>query len=180
MNPILDRTLRLAVICSVAALLLGFVNSLTAPQIEQHKKEELQRALNELVVSGEAGEAEALDNILVSARYPITDGGDLTGYILALNGSGYGGEMKLLASYSLDGTLLKAILMENNETPGLGKKAEKSEYMDKFIGRGQEGNPIPTVKSMLEKPDAVGGSTITFTGVSRALAAGSDYIREGN
>ncbi len=179
MNPILDRTIRLALICSVAALLLGFVDSMTAPQIAEHKRIELQNALNDLVVTGTAGEAEPQDGPVVTARYPISDGGAVTGYILALKGSGYGGEMKLLASYSLDGTLLKAILMENNETPGLGKKAEKREYMEKFTGRGNQGNPIPTTKAKLEKPDAVGGSTITFTGVSRALAAGSDYIREG-
>jgi Na+-translocating ferredoxin:NAD+ oxidoreductase subunit G len=178
MNPILDRTLRLALICGVAALLLGVVNSMTAPVIEQHKLETLQKALKELVVTGEAGESELIEDTVVTERYPITESGEIIGYILALKGNGYGGELKLLASYSLDGTLLKSILMENNETPGLGKKAEKKEYMNKFLSKGKKGNPIPTSKNELEKPDAVGGSTITFTGVSRALAAGSSYIRE--
>ncbi|MDC7221987.1 MAG: FMN-binding protein [Spirochaetales bacterium] len=178
MNPIVDRTLRLAIICSVAALLLGVINSMTAPLIEAHKLATLQNALQELVVKGEAGEVEGLDSPVVPERYPIMDGGEVIGYILSLRGNGYGGEMKLLASYEMDGTLLKAILMDNNETPGLGKKAEKAEYMDKFLGKGEAGNPIPTSKGELEKPDAVGGSTITFTGVSRALAAGSAYMRE--
>ncbi|MDC7224137.1 MAG: FMN-binding protein [Spirochaetales bacterium] len=178
MNPVVDRTLRLALICGVAALLLGLINSVTAPQIEAIKLATLQKALEELVVTGAAGEVETLENPLVAERYPIMDGGEVVGYILSLVGNGYGGEMKLLASYSLDGTLLKAILMDNNETPGLGKKAEKSDYMDKFLGKGAAGNPIPTSKGELEQPDAVGGSTITFTGVSRALAAGSAYIRE--
>ena len=178
MSPIADRTLRLAVICSIAALLLGIINSMTAPVIEEHKRIELENALNELVVTGKAGEVQELDDSLVNQLYPIMEEGEKIGYILSLLGSGYGGEMKILASYSLDGTLLKAILMEDNETPGLGKKAEKPEYMDKFLGKGSSDNPIPTTKGQLEKPDTVGGSTITFTGVSRALAAGSVYVRE--
>ena len=178
MSPIADRTIRLAVICSIAALFLGVINSMTAPVIEEHKRQELQKALNELVVTGQAGEVQELDDSLVTQLYPIMDGGERIGCILTLMGNGYGGELKILASYSLDGTLLKAILMEDSETPGLGKKAEKPEYMEKFLGKGKAGSPIPTMKSQLEKPDAVAGSTITFTGVSRALAAGSDYVRE--
>ena len=178
MSPIADRTLRLAVICSIAALLLGIINSMTAPVIEEHKRIELENALAELVVTGKAGEVQDMGDPLVDQLYPILDESGKIGYILSLLGSGYGGEMKILASYSLDGTLLKAILMEDNETPGLGKKAEKPEYMEKFLGRGSADNPIPTTKGQLEKPDAVGGSTITFTGVSRALSAGSAYVRE--
>jgi electron transport complex protein RnfG len=178
MNPILDRTLRLAVICSIAALFLGIINMITAPKIEEHKVEDLKRALGELVISGIAGQVEPVADGQVYERYPVVESGELKGYILGINGNGYGGEMKLLASYSLDGTLQKAILMENNETPGLGRKAEKSEYMKKFLGRGNKNSPIPTSKGDLEKPDAVGGSTITFNGVSRALASGAAYIRE--
>lgn len=180
MNPILDRTVRLAVICSVAALLLGVVNAMTAPKIEEIKRVNLQKALGELVVEGAAGEKEKVDLPVVLEKYPIETDGKLIGWILGLRGNGYGGEMKLLASYGVDGTLIKAILMDNNETPGLGKKAEKSEYMEKFIGKGTKGSPIPVSKGDLERPDAIGGSTITFTGVSRALAAGAAYVREEN
>ena len=86
--------------------------------------------------------------------------------------------MAVIASYSTDGTVLGAKLMSNSETPGLGKKAEEEWYMDMFEGKGGS-EPVPTAKSMLpaDLSAQVSGATITFTGVSSAIAAGSEYVK---
>ena len=61
--------------------------------------------------------------------------------------------------------------------PGLGKKAEKKEYMNKFRGSGAD-TPVPVTKDMvLDSPDSITGATITFTGVANALKEGSDYVK---
>ena len=109
---------------------------------------------------------------------PLMDNGNTAGYILEIMTSGYGGEMAVIASYSTDGTVLGAKLMSNSETPGLGKKAEEEWYMDMFEGKGGS-EPVPTAKSMLpaDLSAQVSGATITFTGVSSAIAAGSEYVK---
>jgi hypothetical protein len=89
-------------------------------------------------------------------------------------------DMQILAGYRGDGEVFSAVLMQNAETPGLGKEAENPSYMEMFIGHGGEGD-VPTSTSELEsaEADAVSGATLTFLGIARALEAGSDYVASG-
>ena len=189
---------RLAIICTVAALVLALVNAVTEPRIEQNQREALERGLLSIAqdvpveeLEGDISQedlrigtprdstiaaVEAREDIL--SVFPIVDDTDqVVAYELQLVGAGYGGDMNLLAGYLPDGTLFAATLMENQETPGLGKKAEDPDYMTKFIGRGGA-EPLPMGRSDLSSADAdaVTGATITFVGVATALAAGSDFV----
>ena len=170
----MEKAGKLALICAISALLLGIINSMTEPVIAERKRIELQKALVSLIEEGTPGEVEAIDQGGVNSRYPIVGPG---GWILDMTGKGYGGDMKILASFKEDGTIMDIVLMDNAETPGLGKKAEKSEYMDKYRKTG--GNtPVPVTKDMLGAgADAVSGATITFAGIGRALAEGADYVK---
>lgn len=87
--------------------------------------------------------------------------------------------MKLVASYDLAGEIIAVKMLSNSETPGIGKKSEDPSYMDKFIGTGGDGE-VPTSKSQLssDQAQAVSGATVTFTGISKALDYGSDYVRK--
>lgn len=180
MKTVMLTGLKLFLICAVAAVTLGGINALTEPVIIQRKIQELQKALHELSPDAQSGEAVAVaDNPVVLKRYPLSKAGRSAGTILELRGSGYGGELKILARFAPDGAIVAVKLMDNLETPGLGKKAENPAYMEKFIGTGSEGKPVPVRKDMLSAPqaDAVTGATITFLGVSKALAEGARYVR---
>jgi electron transport complex protein RnfG len=117
------------------------------------------------------------ESTVVVTRYPVIKEGQSTGMLLELEGSGYSGEMKILARYEEDGTIRAVRLMDNTETPGLGKKAENPAYMEKFLGTGSAATPVPVRKDMLQTgdADAVTGATITFLGISKALAEGAEY-----
>ena len=175
--------LKLFGICAVAAVTLGGINAITEPVIIQRKIMELQQALDELTPDAETGEAAAVaDNPLIVKRYPVEKEGESAGMLLELEGSGYGGEMKILARYDRDGTIRAVRLMDNTETPGLGKKAANPAYMEKFIGTGSADDPVPVRKDMLKSgdADAVTGATITFLGISKALAEGARYAAAGS
>lgn len=59
-KELLQPGIRLFAICAVAALVLGFVNELTGPKIDESKAEEDRKALAKLVEPGEAlGEARS-------------------------------------------------------------------------------------------------------------------------
>jgi electron transport complex protein RnfG len=177
---------KLALICTVAAIVLGLTNAVTAPVIIENRARALREGLAK--VSGESGVPGAtvgearpiMESTAVRTAYPIRgpDGAEV-GFILQLVGIGYAGDMQLLAGYYPTGELFSAQMMENLETPGLGKKAESPEYMEMFIGSGAE-SPIPTSKRELapSQADAITGATITFNGVADALADGSDVARE--
>ncbi len=145
-------------------------------------EEELKQALQAVAGEYTVGEQHIVgNNPAVQAYYPLRGqtGGGVEGWIVSLLGIGYGGEMKILAGYELSGEIFSAILMDNQETPGLGKKAEKPEYMKKFIGTG-EAEPVPTSKDQLtqEQADAVTGATITFVGIGKAIGEGSTFVSE--
>ena len=139
-------------------------------------KQQLKK-LHCLVLGNDVGEEVLIDNDnTVKSFYPMLSGGKTVGYIFRLNSKGYGGDMALLAAVSTKGEILSAVLMENQETPGLGKEAEKPSYMNKFIGKGAD-SPVPVKKNELSPEDAatVTGSTVTFTGIGKALLAAHEY-----
>ena len=175
MADILKIGSKLALICAVAALCLGAVNMVTEPQIEKFRAEKLQAALEQVSPGGTIGTETDAEDSVVTSYYTVKDGDAVSGYILNLKGAGYGGDLIILASYKPDGELFGSVLMENDETPGLGKEAEKDSYMKKYLGFA--GLDIPTSKTQLEQAEAdtISGATITFAGIGNALTAGSDF-----
>jgi electron transport complex protein RnfG len=202
---IIITALKLCLICAVAAVSLGVINAITEPQIIARKVREEKDVLSLLVPDGKPVDKVSVEKEgVVKAYYPVDKDGSLFGYILDLEGIGYGGEMKILAAYRKDGVIYSVRLLDNTETPGLGKKAESPDYMNKFKGTGSEDMPVPTNKEMLQTDqggpqeerkeglnfrswflgrssggaaDGVSGATITFLGISKALVEGSNYVK---
>jgi electron transport complex protein RnfG len=219
---VLDIGLRLFAICAASAVSLAIVNAFTKPQIDINRLKLEQETIAQIVRSGVVGEKIEINDDRIEAKFDVYETeakGAIAGYVLKIKGTGYGGEIKLLAYYKPTGELVAARLMENSETPGLGKKAEDPAYMNKFTGRGgSDDKPIPVTKQMLEaqvlaassagnsaagtevrhvntggplesfahwmfgsasggSTDSVTGATITFSGVSAVLKAGSEYVK---
>jgi electron transport complex protein RnfG len=179
-NRLLRNILVLAGICSFFALLLGLVNMFTGPVIGENKARDEKKALAGLVRDGEStGEAKAVDgHPVVKGAIPVLAGGEPAGLILTLVIDGYGGPVTIMANYQKDGTLVKAVVVNDTETPGIGKRIEEEWYMALFAGKGGA-DPIPLKKSQLpaEQADSLTGATITFTAVSAALEAGSAWMK---
>ncbi|MBN2739248.1 MAG: FMN-binding protein [Spirochaetales bacterium] len=153
--------LKLFIICLISALLLSLLNMATSPQVEKNRQQAEIDALAVIIEKGEAQPANVVsEDGVVRSFYAVTDQGVLVSYVVELMGQGYGGDMKMLANYSTDGALLSAKLMDNQETPGLGKKAEDSAYMNKFLNKGGADSdyPIPYTKAMLD--EQVAGTTL--------------------
>lgn len=181
MKKILMIGLKLGAICMFTSLALGFVNVITLPGIEKNQEIALQKALGIVNNVGAPGEEVFIEaDKVVKSYYPVLlDNGKINSYIVSLIGTGYGGDLILLANYEKSGKLIASVLMQHSETPGLGDAAEKASYFTKFVGRG-DNTPIPTKKTQLSvaDADAIGGATITFLGVSNALSYGSDYVKK--
>ncbi|MDY4609903.1 MAG: FMN-binding protein [Sphaerochaetaceae bacterium] len=169
----------LGIICAVAAVILAFVNAVTAPRIADYEAKQTLVALKAVASGYDIGERR-YDDADSSVNYliPLTQNGSISGYILELNANGYGGAMTFVASFNTEGEILAVKMLTNSETPGLGKKSEAAGYMDKFLGTGGRIS-IPTSKSELSAADAqaVSGASVTFTGIAKALAYGSDYVK---
>ncbi len=175
MSPLVSKTIKLGVIGGIAALLLSIANYSTEPAITNLRQMEIQAMLRLLSGDDSPGEREDVQVENVVSKWPVNPD---KGWILELTGIGYGGEMTIMTAYDKDGSVKTARLLTNNETVGFGKKAESADYMDIFIGRGGA-IPIPRTKSQLGKHvDMVSGATITFSGIARVIAQGSDLVKE--
>jgi electron transport complex protein RnfG len=174
MKEMANKAFRLGLIGALASLLLAVVSNFAEPVIRERQALELEAALTVLAGGGKPGPLEENPAPGAVKRWPIDTGG----WILELGATGYGGPMTVVASYNRDGEIMVARLMSNSETVGFGKKAEDSSYMEIFTGSGS-GRQVPQSKKDLgNESDVVAGATITFTGISRALAAGSDLVKE--
>jgi len=170
---------KLAAICAIAAISLGIVNAITEPIILTARAEKLKLALSELSRGLEIGDFSEVDDetSAIKGYYPLTGTDGVEAYIINVIGSGYAGDLNLLTAISLEGEVLSVVLMEHNETPGLGKEAENPSYMEKYIGTGGD-TSIPSSKTQLssEDADSITGASITFIGIGKALNEAAVFV----
>ncbi len=178
MKQILKTGIILFLICAVSAGLCGVINSITAPIIEENLIRERNAALSVVALDYQVGNEIPLDDGRANIAYTMQDNGEDVGYIFELTGSGYGGQLTIIASYLNSGELVSAKLTANSETPGLGKEAENDWYMDMFKGLGGS-SPLPATTADLSSEDAavVSGASVTFGGVAAALRNGSELAK---
>ncbi len=179
MKKMVSIGITLALIASVAAATLAIVNAITAPRIALYEEQVINEALQTVAGPYRVGEQiESVDEQIIDIYRLVGSDGTFAGYVVQLLGVGYGGEMTMMVSYLQDGEVLDARLLANSETPGLGKKAENATYMEKFIKTGAA-LKVPQSKGELSKEasDSISGATVTFSGVAKTIAYGSDFVK---
>ena len=125
----------LAVICLIAAGLLGVLNGLTAPVIEEHTLAAAEATRREVLPS-----ATGFDRLDVSddlAAMGVTgiykdQGG--SGYVVSAANKGYGGDVTVTVSFDNSGKILNVKVDVSSETKGVGSKLADETYAAKFVG----------------------------------------------
>ncbi len=153
-SQIIAPVLALSLICCVMSLLLAITNGFTAPIIEQNTLATAQAARQLLLPEADDFEelplTEEVDN--VTAAYRATNG---AGFIVETSSPGYGGAVPAMVAFSADGTILGVTFLQNDETPGLGKKLET----DPSFAAQFDGLPAETLA--LDDVDKIASSTIS-------------------
>jgi electron transport complex protein RnfG len=182
----------LFIVCAIAAVLLGFTNEVTfekiAAQIEKANNEARQIVLpgsDEFTKLDETKLAEIKANpdySIVRDIYEAKTGGSLTGYTVMVAPKGYGGAIEMIVGVDVNGTVQGVKIGTNNETPGLGKNAEKPAFSDQYKNKTWD-SQISVIKSGTPKENeisAIAGSTITSKGVTegvnKAMAVAKDLL----
>jgi RnfABCDGE-type electron transport complex G subunit len=172
----MENVFKLLLICGAAALALSLVNSLTEDQILKNREEQKLSALQKLAPGSEILSETSLEDDPVVQEVLEMQSGEETLYILQLKAQGYGGEMTVMAAYEPNGVLRKTVLLTNQETVGIGKKAEAEWYMAVFENKSL----VPRKKGDLapDEVDVISGSTVTFSAIAKSLESGAGYIKE--
>lgn len=185
MNKSLVLAVKLLIISAVAALVLAFTNSVTAPIIKTREAEELATSLAGVYPGGEEFtpvDAAVKDPIVasnpnVSEIYEAKTGGQKTGYVVyAIGKGGYGGDIEFILGVSDDGTITGYKVMKSSETPGLGSRVGEEPFVSSVIGNKTD-QAIVSAASPSTDYDVQGisGSTVSVnavvSGINGAIAA---------
>lgn len=164
-SSLLNMVLVLTGVAVLMGGVLAFVNHVTSGPIDEQKQIALQNGIKTVMQA---------DNITVSKTDTIKTAdakGKEQTYIIYNNEKGaavesstmgFGGELRILVGFDATGNVLGYTLLEHQETPGLGAKA------DQWFQQGQKGsiiglNPADglTVTKDGGRIDAITASTIT-------------------
>ena len=169
MKKLESSLVNLVVVLTAVAVVMGgvlaFVNHMTSDPIAEQKRLALENGIRNVLASS---------NVTVSSidtlRQQDSKGKEQTyvvyntdrGAAVESATMGFGGTLRVLVGFDPEGTILGYTLLEHQETPGLGAKA------DQWFQKGQKGcivglNPADglTVSKDGGRVDAITASTIT-------------------
>lgn len=147
--------LSLTVICAVTAILLAFVNSITAPVIKEQEEAAANSALLVVMPNGEGFSKVDLANYqlpkTVTEAYSESGGG----YVFKMETAGYASGLVIMCGVDSNGVVTGATCVLSSET----NKAEVT-YGDNFINKDAKS---------VDEVDTVGGSTKTTAAYKGAI-----------
>ena len=165
----------LLLITMLVALLLAFVNGITAPVIAANEEKKMTAAISELFPTASEPKTEAATFTKeiegLDTFYRVTDGGEGVGFCAIVVPKGFKGEVKMMVGI-VDGKVCGIRVLSHSETVGIGDKALNDGY---FAGFNGISDPQTNV-------DVVSGATYTSkavkNGVKIALEAMACYVNE--
>ena len=175
--------LMLFLITFITALLLGFVNQVTAPQIAKNNEATRAAAMAEIIPDAEFVEAEpsevpapdketpAIQNI-----YEAQKDSETVGYCMEVLPSCCGGTLAVVVGSNTGGTVAGAKVTSHAETPGLGAKAQSDPtWIVQFAGQAADGSLAVTKDG--GTINSITGATITSRAVTLAVNTAASYVQ---
>lgn len=154
----------LLLITMMVALLLAFVNGITAPVIAANDEKKMLDSIKDLFPTASDPKTEAAtftkDIEDLDTFYRVTDGGEGIGFCAVVNPKGFKGEVKMMVGI-VDGKVCGIRVLSHGETVGIGDKALGEEYFGKFNG----------VADYRTEIDVVSGATYTSKAVKNGVKA---------
>jgi len=148
MKKTITLVLFLAIVSAVSGLLLGYVNSVTDPLIQEAAIKAEKANLELMYPNGEFAKVgdNLCDGKTILGIYEVKG----EGYVFKMWGKGYSSSgITILAGFDKDGTVTKVVALEQQETSGFGSKV--FDQLDKlYVG-----------KTLDQDVDMLSGATVT-------------------
>jgi len=173
-KTVIDYSLRLTVICVVAAGLLAGVYRITAGRIAENTDQERMAAVTGLLPPVDTVTAKERGGLRVFEGF--ADGACI-GRVVEVSENGYGGPIRLLVSIEPGGAVRGVRVLTHTETPGLGDAIAEPWFMKQFAGLRRAAVGL-TKDDPNGAVDAIAAATISsramVAAVRRALDAGGE------
>lgn len=164
MNEHIKTSLLLAIVCIVSAAALGYFYKLTTPIIEQRQISDQISLQREVLPQADDFKETKIDGENV---YLGISSGKIVGGVAKVDVKGYGGVIELIVGIDSTGKITGVRVLSHSETPGLGEKATKDNYLSQFIGKGS--SEINTVR-------AITGATISSNAIRNGVNEGMQIV----
>ena len=159
----------------VAGAVLGWVNDITSGPIAEANAKTLSDAIAVVVPGFDNNPAEAPETIDIDGVsykiYKAYQGDKFIGAAVESSSMGFGGELKVLVGFDVEGNIIDYSLLGHSETPGLGSKASdwfKKGAKGDITGKNPGQSPL-TVSKDGGQIDAITASTITSRAFLKAV-----------
>lgn len=184
MQEVVKLGLILLIITAIAASVLGWTNEITkepiANQILQANIAARQSVLPEAKDFEELpkDQFQGYNNVL--EVYKGIKDGQVVGYTIKTNPSGYGGPIEVMIGITAQGIISGVSVGNHTETPGLGAKAAEDAFKSQYNGKKAQGQ-LQVIKSGTPKENeimAISGATITSKAVTSGVNAAMQLFHE--
>ncbi len=184
MNEGIKMVVVLVVVSVLSATSLSIVYEKTKPIIEEVKGGELKESLKEVFPDANYFQDDVSSELISTEKEGIKkvfnaydEKDNKIGVVLLIDRMGFGGTIKILGGLELRTDEITGMkIVEHLETPGLGERISKPEFLNQFLGK--------STKIKAEEVDAITGATISSTAVIDAVTENlnkmSGYITKIN
>lgn len=164
----------LVIISILSAIVLTFTYELSNPLIQKNKDTKLKNALKEVMPeaekfeevknlpSGVKGEREGIKRVFKG----YDKEGKVRGIVILSDAVGFNDFIHLLFGLDVKGRITQVKILEHLETPGLGERITKSDFLNQFRGKSPS----------LEGVDTITGATISSSAVVNRIKKDSLII----
>lgn len=179
-----NMVMSLTFITLIASALLAGAYALTKDTIDQAQIKNKEQAIKDVLPDKSAKVEQpvtiTLDNYADPfVVYPATKDGQLVGAAIeTYSNEGYGGKIRIMVGMDNKGTISNYTILETNETPGLGAKADEW-----FRTKGDIKGKSPATTNFKVKKDggdieAITASTITSRAFLSAVQCAYDAFQK--
>jgi len=173
MSGALRLVIVLFVVCAVAAGSLAFVNAATKDRIAEFARLEKIEAMQKVLP-----EAQEFVETTPGMVWEARQGSQVIGHVVAASTQGYSGPIEGLVGLDPSGAISGVRVLVQTETPGLGAKVARPEFLAQFQGR-KPAEVVLKKDDPAGKIDAVTAATISSRALTNAVRKAMEDFEKG-
>ena len=173
MSGALRLVIVLFVVCAVAAGSLAFVNAATKDRIAEFARLEKIEAMQKVLP-----EAQEFVETTPGKAWEARQGSQVIGHVVAASIQGYSGPIEGLVGLDPSGAISGVRVLVQTETPGLGAKVARPEFLAQFQGRKPD-EVVLKKDDPAGKIDAVTAATISSRALTNAVRKAMEDFEKG-
>lgn len=172
----------LTVIAVIAGAALAYVNDMTSTVIAEINQQNEDQAKKDVLCTNEIQVVNEATINIDGKDFVVYNAGEKGCAVKAVDpkNASFGGDLTIMVGFDPDGNILGYKVLNTNETPGLGAKAESWFQKDgrgSIIGKNPSAGELSVTKDGGDV-DAITASTITSRSFLRAVNAAYDAYRQ--